>query len=225
MQCTRRTRTPHCGVTLLFHILETSKDMNIQSNIAIMLGDVTVLFSTIVDENSDELYWGLLDTDLVMKKNTLTVLMHLILNGMIKVKGQLSEMAKCLEDEEPRIVDLAKLFFTDLSTKDNAIYNNLPDGTCTPFFFFLFAASRLCLFRPSSHQPSLSRRTHDGQGRLPAHDVLHLHLYRKGNVPCAPLPHTHTYLRFSTGKTSREHHREAMPALPVTTLIKAHIFK
>ena len=113
---------------LLFRILETSKDANIRSNIAIALGDVAVSFSTIVDENSDELYRGLSDTDLVVKKNTLMVLTHLILNGMIKVKGQLGEMAKCLEDEEPRIADLAKLFFTDLSTKDNAIYNNLPDG-------------------------------------------------------------------------------------------------
>lgn len=55
------------------------------------------------------------------------VLTHLILNGMIKVKGQLGEMAKCLEDEDPRISDLAKLFFTQLSTKDNALYNNLQD--------------------------------------------------------------------------------------------------
>ncbi|KAH9963997.1 non-SMC mitotic condensation complex subunit 1-domain-containing protein [Lactifluus volemus] len=112
---------------LLFRILETSRDPNIRSNIAIALGDVAVSFSTIVDENSDELYRGLSDKDLVVKKNTLMVLTHLILNGMIKVKGQLGEMAKCLEDEEPRIADLAKLFFTDLSTKDNAIYNNLPD--------------------------------------------------------------------------------------------------
>ncbi|KAI0000131.1 non-SMC mitotic condensation complex subunit 1-domain-containing protein [Russula compacta] len=112
---------------LLFRILETSRDANIRSNIAIALGDVAVSFSTIVDENSDELYKGLSDRDLVVKKNTLMVLTHLILNGMIKVKGQLGEMAKCLEDEEPRIADLAKLFFTDLSTKDNAIYNNLPD--------------------------------------------------------------------------------------------------
>lgn len=55
------------------------------------------------------------------------VLTHLILNGMIKVKGQLGEMAKCLEDDDPRISDLAKLFFTELSTKDNALYNNLQD--------------------------------------------------------------------------------------------------
>jgi condensin complex subunit 1 len=124
---------------LLFRILETSRDANIRSNIAIALGDVAVSFSTIVDENSDELYRGLSDGDLVVKKNTLMVLTHLILNGMIKVKGQLGEMAKCLEDDEARIADLAKLFFTDLSTKDNAIYNNLPDGA---FSFFLFSCAR-----------------------------------------------------------------------------------
>jgi condensin complex subunit 1 len=97
----------------------------------IALGDVAVCFSNIIDENSNELYKGLSDRNLVVKKNTLMVLTHLILNGMIKVKGQLGEMAKCLEDEEPRIADLAKLFFTELSTKENAIYNNLPDGMYT----------------------------------------------------------------------------------------------
>ncbi|KAI5117543.1 hypothetical protein M0805_004372 [Coniferiporia weirii] len=112
---------------LLFKILETSKDPSIRSNVVIALGDVAVCFSNIIDENSNELYKGLSDRNLVVKKNTLMVLTHLILNGMIKVKGQLGEMAKCLEDSEQRIADLAKLFFTELSTKDNAIYNNLPD--------------------------------------------------------------------------------------------------
>jgi condensin complex subunit 1 len=36
------------------------------------------------------------------------VLTHLILNDMVKVKGQISEMAICLEDAEPRIADLAR---------------------------------------------------------------------------------------------------------------------
>ncbi|THU93618.1 hypothetical protein K435DRAFT_187993 [Dendrothele bispora CBS 962.96] len=112
---------------LLFKVFETSKSVNIRSNIAIALGDVAVSFSTIIDENSNELYKGLTDPDPRVKKNTLMVLTHLILNGMVKVKGQLGEMAKCLEDEDQRIADLAKLFFRDLATKDNAIYNNLPD--------------------------------------------------------------------------------------------------
>ena len=112
----------------MFKILETSKDPSIRSNTVIALGDVAVSFSSIIDENSHELYKGLSDPDLIVKKNTLMVLTHLILNGMIKVKGQLGEMAKCLEDPDNRISDLAKLFFSELSTKENAIYNNLPDG-------------------------------------------------------------------------------------------------
>ncbi|KAF9269363.1 hypothetical protein L218DRAFT_1072228 [Marasmius fiardii PR-910] len=112
---------------LLFKILETSKYPSIRSNVVIGLGDVAVSFNSIIDENSNELYKGLTDKDPMVKKNTLMVLTHLILNGMVKVKGQLGEMAKCLQDEDPRIADLAKLFFTELSTKDNAIYNNLPD--------------------------------------------------------------------------------------------------
>jgi condensin complex subunit 1 len=43
-----------------------------------------------------------------VRKNTLMVLTHLILNDMIKVKGQISEMAVCIEDDDRNIADLAK---------------------------------------------------------------------------------------------------------------------
>lgn len=112
---------------MLFKVLETSREPAVRSNIVIALGDIAVSFSTIMDENSDRLYSGLHDKDPTVKKNTLMVLTHLILNGMIKVKGQLGEMAKCLADEDKRISDLAHMFFTELSKKDKAIYNNLPD--------------------------------------------------------------------------------------------------
>ncbi|KAG8907136.1 Condensin complex subunit [Tulasnella sp. 403] len=115
------------NLLLLFKIFEASKDATIRGNIVIALGDIAVCFNNMIDENSNNLYQGLSDKDLNVKKNTLMVLTHLILNGMIKVKGQLGEMAKCLEDSDRRIADLARLFFTELSTKDNAIYNNLPD--------------------------------------------------------------------------------------------------
>lgn len=115
------------NLQLLFTILEKSTDPTIRSNIVIALGDMAVCFNTLIDENIAYLYNRLSDPDPLVKKNTLMVLTHLILNGMIKVKGQIGEMAKCLEDEERRISDLAKLFFTELSSKDNAIYNNLPD--------------------------------------------------------------------------------------------------
>lgn len=36
---------------------------------------------------------------------------------MVKVKGQISEMATCLEDDDSRIAELAKSFFAELSKK------------------------------------------------------------------------------------------------------------
>lgn len=115
------------NLQLLFTILEKSKNPAIRSNLVIALGDMAVCFSTLIDENISFLYNRLADDDTLVKKNALMVLTHLILNGMIKIKGQIGEMAKCLEDPEPRIADLAKLFFSELASKDNAIYNNLPD--------------------------------------------------------------------------------------------------
>lgn len=112
---------------LLLTILERSDDPIIRSNIMISLGDVTACFNTLIGENMEYMYKRLKDSDGSVKKNALMVLTHLVLNGMIKVKGQLGEMAKCLVDPDTRISDLAKLFFTELASKDNAVYNNLPD--------------------------------------------------------------------------------------------------
>jgi hypothetical protein len=45
------------------------------------------------------------------------IMTRLILNDMVKVKGQISEMATCLEDDDPRIAELARSFFSELSKK------------------------------------------------------------------------------------------------------------
>ncbi|KAL1746755.1 non-SMC mitotic condensation complex subunit 1-domain-containing protein [Schizophyllum fasciatum] len=115
------------NLTLLLRLLETSKSANIRSNIVVALGDVAVSFNHLIDENNNHLYRGLSDSDLVVKKNTLMVLTHLIHNGMIKVKGQIGEIAKLVSDPEQRIADLAKHFFLQISSKDKTIYNNLQD--------------------------------------------------------------------------------------------------
>merc|ERR1711862_1086209 len=46
----------------------------------------------------------------------------------VKVKGQVCEIALCLEDEENSIRDLARLLFSELRKRsNNPIYNLLPD--------------------------------------------------------------------------------------------------
>lgn len=115
------------NLPLLITILERSDDAVTRSNIVIALGDMAVCFNHLIDENTDFLYRRLSDNDASVKRTCLMVLTFLILAGQVKVKGQLGEMAKCLEDSDKRIADLSKMFFTELATKDNAVYNHFVD--------------------------------------------------------------------------------------------------
>ncbi|KAG0647127.1 xcap-d2 [Hyphodiscus hymeniophilus] len=115
------------NLPLLITILERSKDPITRSNVVIALGDMAVCFNHLIDENTDFLYRRLNDKDASVKRTCLMTLTFLILAGQVKVKGQLGEMAKCLEDEDKRIADLSRMFFTELSTKDNAVYNHFVD--------------------------------------------------------------------------------------------------
>jgi condensin complex subunit 1 len=115
------------NLPLLITILERSSDPIVRSNAVIALGDMAVCFNHLIDENTDFLYRRLNDRDGSVKRTCLMTLTFLILAGQVKVKGQLGEMAKCLEDEDRKIADMARMFFTELSTKDNAVYNHFVD--------------------------------------------------------------------------------------------------
>ena len=115
------------NLPLLITILERSHDPITRSNVVIALGDMAVCFNNLIDENTDFLYRRLSDQDTSVKRTCLMTLTFLILAGQVKVKGQLGEMAKCLEDEDRRIADLSRMFFTELATKDNAVYNQFVD--------------------------------------------------------------------------------------------------
>ncbi|KAH3672354.1 hypothetical protein WICMUC_004326 [Wickerhamomyces mucosus] len=115
------------NLALLITIMERSEDPIIRSNAVLGLGDMAVCFNNLVDENTDFLYRRLHDEDLMVKRTCLMTITFLILAGQVKVKGQLSQMAKCLEDPDQNISDMCKLFFTELATKDNAIYNGFID--------------------------------------------------------------------------------------------------
>jgi condensin complex subunit 1 len=115
------------NLPLLITIMERSEDPIVRSNAVIALGDMAVCFNHLIDENTDFLYRRLNDDDDSVKRTCLMTLTFLILAGQVKVKGQLGEMAKCLEDDDKKIADLARMFFTELATKDNAVYNHFVD--------------------------------------------------------------------------------------------------
>lgn len=124
------------NLPLLITIMECSEDPIVRSNAVIALGDMAVCFNHLIDENTDFLYRRLNDDDDSVKRTCLMTLTFLILAGQVKVKGQLGEMAKCLEDDDKRIADLSRMFFTELAGKDNAVYNHFVD------MFSLLSAER-----------------------------------------------------------------------------------
>ncbi|KAL3920930.1 MAG: hypothetical protein SGPRY_005077 [Prymnesium sp.] len=117
---------------LLFSVLAHESDHTIRGNICIALGDLAVRHPNVVEPWTAKLYAQLRDKNVRVRKNMLMVLTHLILNDMVKVKGQISEMALCLLDTEPKVADTARLFFTEFAKKGSSpIYNLYPDLVAT----------------------------------------------------------------------------------------------
>ena len=112
---------------LLITILERSQDPIARGNLVIALGDMAVCFNHLIDENTDYLYRRLADPSLPVKRTCLMTLTFLILAGQVKVKGQLGEMAKCVEDDDERVREMSRMFFSELAGKDNAVYNHFVD--------------------------------------------------------------------------------------------------
>ena len=101
----------------------------IKNNIIIAMGDLLHRFPNIVEPHSKTLYLNLRDNDPRVRKTTLTVLTHLSLNDMIKVKSDMCEIALLFQDPNEDIESLVKQFFVEMNKKDPKIlFNLIPDA-------------------------------------------------------------------------------------------------
>ena len=82
-----------------------------------MENSLAVNFHLLFNAFSFSFFGRLRDDCTNVRKTTVVILSHLILNDMVKVKGQISEMAVCLEDTSEKIANLAKMFFFELGQK------------------------------------------------------------------------------------------------------------
>jgi hypothetical protein len=117
------------ALPLLFTLLARSGIASVRSTVATALGDLTYRFPNAVEPYTQHLYARLRDPEAGVRRNALMVLTHLVLNGMVKVKGQVGGIAVCLTDDHPRIAEQARTFFAELAQRGGApIYNMLPDA-------------------------------------------------------------------------------------------------
>lgn len=118
------------NLQLLFTLMEKSPNPKIRSQLILGIGDLVYRFPNALEPWTGHLYLPLRDTkSTAVRMNTIRVLSHLILKEMIKTRGQIFEIALCTIDEDIQISSLAKLFFQELSQRNNGlvIYNAMPD--------------------------------------------------------------------------------------------------
>ena len=113
---------------LLFTVVEREHTPAVRTSIVIALGDLAFRFPNSLEPWTAKFYARLMDADVTVRYNTLMTLTHLILNDMIKVKGQVSHIVTCLNDPCDKVRSLARLFFNELAKRsNNPVYNLLGD--------------------------------------------------------------------------------------------------
>ena len=89
-------------LALIFTRLRDESDKGTRSALMVALGDLAFRFPNAVEPWTEHLYglreWGnsLHDPDSGVRQHAITVLAHLVLNDMMKVKGHIAEMALSL---------------------------------------------------------------------------------------------------------------------------------
>ncbi len=82
-------------------------------------------FPNLMNEKVKEMFELLHDTDIHVRQQGLMVITHLILNDMLKLRGEIVDICMLLEDKDERIKDQVKLFLHELHSKGNHIIYNL----------------------------------------------------------------------------------------------------
>ena len=114
--------TCEAHLRLVFTVLSTAQSSALRATIAIALGDLAYRFPNLTEPYTLHLYARLRDPSAVVRRNTLMVLSHLILNDMVKVKGQVGEVAVCLHDPDTRIADLTRMVSVCVCVRTPRVY-------------------------------------------------------------------------------------------------------
>jgi hypothetical protein len=117
-------------LSLIFEVIDNPHiHSGFASNAIIYLGDLFHKHPNILSPYMNRIFNCLKSKSSAIRRTAVTVLSHLILNDFVKLKAEVADFVFLLDDEDPQIIEIANLFFHQLSEKDNKfIYNILPDA-------------------------------------------------------------------------------------------------
>lgn len=114
-------------MSFLMNILQYTKHNPIKCNIMIGLSDLTFRFPNVIEPWTSYMYATLHEKNIELRLTAVKMLSNLILHEMIRVKGQISDLAMCIVDPAPEIRTITEQFFKEIANKSNILYNVLPD--------------------------------------------------------------------------------------------------
>jgi condensin complex subunit 1 len=92
-------------IDTLFQLLSSNIDFGVKANIIISIGDLFNRFPNILNEKTRDIFMLLHDKQNHVRRQALMVITHLILNDMLKLKGEIIDICMLLEDPDERIRD------------------------------------------------------------------------------------------------------------------------
>lgn len=118
----------HDQIAFLMNILKETKSASMKCNIIVGLADLTGRFANIIEPWIPDFYRALSEPDVTVRLATIKMLAYVILQAIVRVTGQISEIAICIVDENMEIQSAAKEFFRQLvNSKELEYYKTMPD--------------------------------------------------------------------------------------------------
>ncbi|XP_041979306.1 condensin complex subunit 1 [Aricia agestis] len=115
------------GLQLMVTVLKRSSNVSLRTNLTIAFADLTLRFPNLTQPWTHHIYHILSDESLEVRQCAVKMLSFLVLHEMVRVKGQIADMALCCADGDARVAAMTRQFFKQLAHKGNALYNVMPD--------------------------------------------------------------------------------------------------
>lgn len=106
-------------------MVNSNIEFGVKANIIITCADLFNRYPNVLNERVRDIFMLLHDREEHVRQQGLMVITHLILNDMLKLKGEIVDICKLLEDPNDRIKEQVKLFLHELHSKGSHIIYNL----------------------------------------------------------------------------------------------------
>jgi len=93
------------NLDLLFELVQSNIEFGVKANIIVTLADLFNRFPNILNERVKDIFQLLHDREVHVRQQAIMVITHLILNDMLKLKGEIVDICMLLEDDDDRIRD------------------------------------------------------------------------------------------------------------------------